>query len=186
MEERENILYILRKAKAALSSHDVFLLKDLSNRTIHNASIYQDPDSISVAVIVYSLSKITERSKYTFYKDWPMFIKAVNKSLDDSARGLENDDTKSFRKGLSEIRSLVGKVSGNFRKAIEDVFRRASINKASRIYEHGISMEQTASILGITLFELSDYAGKTGIPDVPLSITLSIEKRFNIAWEFLK
>lgn len=186
VKEQDNLLYILRRAQIALNSRDIFLLKELSNRTIHDTSIYQDADSISVAVIVYALSKITERSKYTFYKEWPVFIKAVNAGMNDSIKSLEKNDVDSFRESLSRIREAMNNVSGNFKKAIEDVFRRAMINKASRIYEHGISMEQTASVLGVTLFELSEYAGRTGISDVPLSLTMPIEKRFKIAWGFLK
>ena len=186
LKEGENLLYIFRKAQIALNSRDIFLLKELSNKTIHNASIYQDTDSISTAVIIYSLSKIMERSKYTYYKDWPFFIKAINSYFIQAISSLEKEDPESFRKSLVGIREAMTKLSGNFRKAVEDVFRRALINKASRMYEHGISMEQTADVLGITMFELSEYSGKTGISDVPLSLTMPIEKRFKAAWEFFK
>ncbi len=186
IKERENVLYVLRRTQTAVNSRDIFQLKELSNRTIHDASIFQDTDSISVAVMVYALSKLVERSRYTFYRDWPYFMKVVNSSLSKSIKGLETEDPGSFREGLSGIREVVSKVSGNFRKAVEDVFRRSMINKASRLYEHGISMEQTANILGITQFELSEYAGKTGISDVPLSMTMPIEKRFKLAWGFFK
>ena len=45
------------------------------------------------------------------------------------------------------------------------MFRRARINKASRIYEHGISLAQTAELLGITQWELMKYLGQTKIAD---------------------
>lgn len=186
VKEKGNVLDILRKAKSAINSKDIFTLKELSNRTIHNASIYQDSDSISIAVVVYALAKVIERSKYSYYKDWPVFMKAVNYSIDKAISDLEKDDADSFREDISSIRKAVNKASGNLKRYIEDVFRKALINKASRIYEHGISLEQTAYMLGITPFELSEYAGKTGIGDVSLSITMPFEKRFKRAWEFFK
>ena len=81
------------------------------------------------------------------------------------------------------VRQAINKLSGKLKIFIKDVFRRATINKASRIYEHGISMEKTASLLGITMFELAEYAGQTGIPDVPENKTLSVKTRIKLAME---
>lgn len=185
VKESENLLDILRKTKIALNTRDVVLLKDLSNRTIHTASIFQDTDSIAVAVIVYSLAKIIERSDYSFYKGWSIFMKIVNHSLQESVESLEKEDLKGFRDSLVNIRKAVDKLSGNLKSSIQDVFYKATINKASRLYEHGISIEQTANVLGVSLFELSEYSGRTGISEVPLNMTMPIEKRFKTAWEFL-
>ena len=185
VKESENLLDILRKTRIALNTRDAVLLKDLSNRTVHTASIYQDTDSIAVAVIVYSLSKIIERSDYSFYKGWSIFMKIVNHSLQESVESLEEENLKGFRDSLVNIRKAVDKISGNLKSSIQDVFYKAMINKASRLYEHGISIEQTANVLGVSLFELSEYAGRTGISEVPLNMTMPIEKRFKIAWEFL-
>ena len=46
-------------------------------------------------------------------------------------------------------------------------------------------MQQTAEMLGISVFELAEYAGKTGIADVGLSITKDIKERVKIAEEIL-
>ncbi len=40
---------------------DVADLRELSNHVIHDASIFQDEDSVSVAILIYSLSKVIER-----------------------------------------------------------------------------------------------------------------------------
>ena len=55
---------ILEKAKIAIEDGNPVNLNDLSNRTIHTASIEQDTDSVILAVIIYSLSKIIERGEY--------------------------------------------------------------------------------------------------------------------------
>jgi hypothetical protein len=84
------------------------------------------------------------------------------------------------------MRKDLSKVSGNFKKHIQYVFRKAKINKASRIYEHGISMEKTSKLLGISIWELAEYAGHTRIGDVNLSITLPIKQRIKFAMEIFK
>ena len=65
MQEKENILKILQGAKEAIRAKDVLKLKQLSNQTNNTASRTQDPDNISIAVLVYSLSKIIERKDYS-------------------------------------------------------------------------------------------------------------------------
>jgi predicted RNA-binding protein len=179
--EKDNVLYVLSSTLKALQSKDVILMKELSNRTVHSASIYQDVNSIAVAVIVYALSKITERPKYEEYNGWGGFYNSVIKNLEKSIADLQKDDIESFSKDLADIRQLIFNLSGKLRIYINDVFRKAMVNKASRIYEHGISMQRTADILGITPFELAEYAGGTGIPDVALSVTMTIKKRINLA-----
>ena len=47
-----NNLRVLEESFKAILKEDPKKLRDLSNQTIHYASIYQDPDSISVAVII--------------------------------------------------------------------------------------------------------------------------------------
>jgi len=186
IQGRENLLWILKSTLSAVKKEDVVKLKDLSNRTVHTASIQQDSDNILIAVIVYSLSKIIERKKYTYYKEWPEFYKGYLENLKLAIDFLEKNKAEQFRKSLKDIQKEINKLSPKFKKYIKDVFRKAEINKASRIYEHGISMEKTAKLLGISIWELAEYAGQTGISDVNLSVTLDIEKRVKQAQEIFR
>ena len=186
MQEKENVLDILKKTKKAIKDSDIMLIKQLSNRTVHTSSIYQDSDNIAVAVIVYALSKILEREKYHQYPEWNNFYKNFLAGIDTAIFSLEKDNLEGFRKAIIKIRESIDRLSGKFKNYIQDVFRKASINKASRIYEHGISMEQTANLLGISIFELAEYAGETGIADVDLSITKDIRDRIKIVLDIFK
>lgn len=186
MYERENILRIFQETKEAVSRVDSAKIKNLSDQTTNSASLSQDPDNIAVAVIIYSLSKIIERTDYRGLPGWKKFydiyVNSINKIIDS----LKRKDDKAFRNNLESIRNAIGKLSGKLKIYIQEVFRRASINKASRIYEHGISMEQTARLLGITLFELASYAGEKEASDVPESKTISIKERIKLAEEMFK
>lgn len=186
MIEKENVINILSGTLKALEEKDVVAMKELSNQTIHSASVHQDTNNIAVAVVVYSLAKITERPKYEEYGEWPKFHSLIVKNLEKAIADLKQGKTEQFSIHLSEIRIAVSKLSGNLKRNIEDVFMRAAINKASRIYEHGISMQQTADILGVSIFDLAEYAGRTGISDVELSMTLEVKKRIKTAMELFK
>jgi len=183
MKEGKNLLRIFEETKEAIKKEDTIKLKELSNQTIHTASITQDPDNIATAVIVYSLSKIIERKKYRECPGWANFYKALISAIDNSVIALKKNDEKKFKENLELIRKALNKLSGKLSLYIKDVFRKASINKASRIYEHGISMEKTAKLLGITVWELASYAGQTGISDVSLGKTLDVKSRIKLAME---
>ena len=184
MQEKENILRILLETKVAVEKSDSAELKSLSNQTINTASLTQDPDNIVVAVLVYSLSKIIEREDYRKLKGWAVFYKKLIGFLDIAIKDIEKNDEKKFRRDFELIRKNIENLSGKLKKYIEEVFRRAEINKASRIHEHGISAEQTAQLLGITLYELADYVGKTGISEVPESKTMNIKSRIKLVENF--
>lgn len=186
MQERENVLRILKETREAVKKEDNLKLKELSNQTIHTASIYQDADNIAVAVVVYALSKILERKNYQHYRSWPRFFKNFLLCLDRAISALEKNQDDFFREQVKCIRKEISSLTGSLKRHIQDVFRKAEINKASRIYEHGISMQQTAKLLGISIWELAEYSGQTGISDVNLSITLPEKSRIRIAQEIFK
>jgi len=186
MEEKEHILKVLKNVQTAIQKKDYVQIKNLSNQVIHNASINQDPDCISVAVIIYSLSKLIERKDYAEEKNWNKFYDDYSKNINDMIGYLEQEDIENFREEVHYNRKLIQSLSGNLKVYINDVFRRAQINKASRIYEHGISMEKTAKILGVSIWELAEYAGRTKIGDVNLGVTMPVKQRIKIAEEIFR
>ncbi|MDD5193143.1 MAG: hypothetical protein PHF67_01010 [Candidatus Nanoarchaeia archaeon] len=186
MQEQLHILKVLKEVHSALKNKNYIAIKNLSNQVVHTSSIEQDPDVISVAVIIYALSKVIEREKYQGYKNYPAFYKNYIQCLNNMILGLEKNDLDKFREEIEHIRNLIQNLSGHLKDYISEVFRKSKINKASRIYEHGISMEKTAKILGISVWELAEYAGQTGIADVDLSITMPIKERVKIVEEIFK
>jgi hypothetical protein len=186
MKEMDNVLRILKETKIAMENEDALKIKNLSNQTINTASLTQDGDNIAVAVMIYSLGKIFERKDYKELPGWNGFYKIIISSLNSSIADAEKNDGEKFRKDLELIIKSIGKLSGKLKRYVQDVFQRARVNKASRIYEHGISMEKTANLLGVTLYELAEYAGKTGISDVPLGKTLNVKARIKILTEMFK
>ena len=135
---------------------------------------------------IYSLSKIIERPSYRNYSGWENFYKTIVSSIDNSIKALKKDDDKKLKENLELIRKTIDKLSGNLKRYIQDVFRKASINKASKIYEHGISMEKTASLLGISMFELANYAGQTDASDIPMNKTMDVKSRIKLAMNMFK
>jgi hypothetical protein len=186
MQEKENILRILEETIKALKKEDSVQLNSLSNQTIHTASITQDPDNVAVAVIIYSLSKVIERPVYRVQKGWDKLYKNIIIGFEQSIWALKNQDDEHLRDHLKDLRKRLEGFSGGLKKYIQDVFRKASINKASKIYDHGISMEKTSKLLGITMWELATYAGQIQLDDYDLGRTMNTRQRIKLAMEMFE
>jgi len=181
MEEKDNILNILKQTKEAIKNRDVTRLKTLSNRTIHTASIYKDTDNISVAIIVYTIGKIIEEQGQN--KECVQFCQNAAIFIDNAIKALNKDDLKGFKNNLEQIVKSMDKLSPNLKGHFKDVLRAAKIDKATKIHEHGISMEQTAKMLGVTMFELAGKAGESPISEVPESKTEDVRTRIKVAMD---
>ncbi len=185
MQEGENLLRIFKETRKAIDSDDVVTIKSLSNQTTNTAALTNDPDNIAAAVIVYALSKILERPNYKDLPGWNKFYKVYLMAIDNIITAIEKGDEESYRKNIQEIRSAIEKISGELREYIQDVFRKASINKASKLYDHGISMERTSRLLGISLFDLADYAGAKR-SEIPGKEAVSEKDRVKLAMDLFK
>lgn len=186
MKEIDNILRILRETKKAIEEGRSSDLKTLSNQTIHSATISQDPDNIIVAVVVYVLGKLTERETYRSIPGWGEFYSSTLSSISSSISALENEDVDKFRLHMGKIRNSINKIDGDLRVYIQDVFRKAEINKAFKIYEHGLSSERTADLLGISLWDLASYIGQSSVTDSKVSVSMPVAKRIKLAEDFFR
>ncbi len=186
MEERENILRIFRETKRSVEKGDATTIRNLSNQTNNTAALTNDPDNIAAAVIVYSLSKIIERPDYKKLQGWNRFYGTYISCINKIIRSVEEKNDELYREHIKMLRQAIEHLSGQLKTYIKEVFRKASINKASKLYEHGISMERTAGLLGITLFELAEYAGSKELPDISQVRTVDVKARIKMAMEMFE
>ena len=184
MEEVEHVIEVLESARKAIKEEDILKLGELSNQTIHSVSTHQDTGNVTMAVIVYTLSKLIERKSALKIKNWDLFIKKIDSQFSLAIRALKEEKYEKYEKYMKMARKSLGSASLNIKAYIQEVIRKASINKGSKIYEHGISLGQTAQILGITEWELSEYTGQTKVSDIRFNSTVNVEQRAKIALEF--
>ena len=148
-------------------------LRELSNRVIHNASIFQDEDSVSVAVLIYALSKVIQS-----YCEKEMNFKQFAKPLQNMKGFLSKNNYKLYNSELRKIISSIKKADKKLKEYMQEVFDRSKIKKGSKLHEHGISIARTANLLGITQWELQQYVG---IHPSLVKEEFSVIKRLNIA-----
>lgn len=179
---RKNIVSILRKALAALKKQDSAALDELSNHSIHDASIFQDKEAISIAVIIYSISKIMHRSESN-PEYWQKVYKHLESDLETARFFLERDKDEKYNLVMKDILQNIGEVDEKLKLYIDDVLDKARVVKGSKLYEHGVSIERAAEMLGVSQWELMSYVGKTQIIDqyaeevIPVSVRIEHAKR---------
>ena len=153
---------------------DIAEIKRLSNHLIHNASIFQDEDSVSVAILIYSLSKIIERREGNF--DYKKILSILNLCVSY----LKSDDDENFRKSIKDIFNFIRTIDVKIKLYINEVINQAQIKKGCKLCEHGISVARASEVLGISQWELMHYLGKTTLID-KFSEPVNVSKRLNIA-----
>lgn len=165
---KQDILNVLKKTTSLINEELYLNLSELSNHVIHNASIHQDEDSLSIAVLIYSLYKVF--TKYSLNKE------EVISLLTKAANALEKNNVKRFREYISSLFKLIETIDKDFGTYIEDVEEKARIKKAVKIYDHGISLARVAEMLNITQWELLNYLG-----NVKLEENISRKNRLKVA-----
>lgn len=153
---------------------DVVQMKELSNHVIHNASVFQDEDSVSVAVLIYALSKIIERKQRDL--DYNKILGMLNSCI----FSLKNNQDEEFRKSVKSIFSFVRTIDEKLKLYIHEVINQAQIKKGCKLCEHGISAARASEVLGISQWELMHYLGKTTMID-QFSEPVNVLKRLKIA-----
>ena len=181
MEGVDHILNALKKTLRLIEEDNPSEIKELSNEVIGYAALNQDPDNIIVAVLIYSIAKTLERDYYKKMEGWNDFYVSLTKNLNLSIKALEKNSIESVRVYLGRIRNSVNKIESNLGNYIRDVFRKAEINKAFKLYQRGLSSEQTANLLGISLWDLSSYIGSSNQHNQKHTFSMPVKKRIKIA-----
>ena len=159
MEEniKKDIISLLELTEQALNKKDEMALKELSNHTIHNASIFQDKNSITIAVVVYALFKVMNRMSLVE----PRIVTLINKAK----QALQKSKTQQYEKLIKKLLNEISSIDKKMNLYIQKIINEAEIKKGSKLYEHGISLAQTANLLGVSQWEMMKYIGNTNIAD---------------------
>lgn len=158
---KDDILDVLGKTIQALKEEDYSKLVELSNHTIHDASIFQEDDPLTLAILVYALSKVIHRCVEKGHA-CPLVAPGIQKAKE----ALENDDDNAYRTTVKNLLQDIGEYDTQLKMYIQEVIQQSRIKKASKIHEHGISIARTAELLGLSQWELQNYIGKT-VTDIP-------------------
>ena len=158
---KKDIINVLEKVIHAVKINDFVELVELSNHVIHDASIFQDDDSLSFAILVYSLSKTIQHCC-----EQGIATQQFQETLKEAYQFLTANDEEAYASRIHNLFTAIQTTDNKLKLYIEEVINKAKIKKGSEIHRHGVSIARTAEILGIPQWELLNYIGKTLIPEM--------------------
>ena len=168
---RNDIISLLQNSLTAIKNGDSFRLKELSNTNIHNASIFQDEDSLSISVVIYALSKIIDHTPKK---------KAILSHLQKALTALQANNDNRYRQTMKALIKAVRVEDYRLKKFVSSVIDQAQLKKGCALCEHGLSVEHAANIFGISRWELMQYLGKTQASEQS-SERIPTEQRLSLA-----
>jgi len=179
-EFRKEILGDLTKVIQILEQRekkDIEELRILSDHAIEDVAVYKDLDLISITVLIYSIYKILARISEQEYKQLFSEMKFAKINLQHGDLGKYNKNIKTLYKIISRANALV-------KEHLDDVMQAARIKKGTILLSKGLSIGQAAGLMGLTNWDLQQYAGKTTAMEPDLfnrKLVVPIKKRVQIA-----
>lgn len=151
---KEDIAKVLEQTIKAVKAGDAQTVSELSNHTIHNASVFQDSDSLETAILVYALAKMLQRCC-----EQGINYSRVIPLLQNAKSNLMQDDEEGYRKSVKKLFETIKQLDSRMKLFVQEVIIKAQIKKGSKLHEHGLSIGRTAELLGISQWDLMSYVG---------------------------
>lgn len=173
-EIKNNIRSVLTEVKEIFDSKRIVAseFKRLSNSLMEDVSLFRNQDSISLAVLVYSLYRIFNKNRDLDKKQLLKLIEKTIKSIDIEPQ---------FRYNLRRMFDLIKKYDKNIDTKIVQIISQAHIKKGLKVYEHGLSIGQAAEIIGVSKWDLMDYLGTSNLVDRDENRRIDHKTRLNYA-----
>ncbi len=157
---KTDIIELLKKVKEALLQENFRKIENLSDHIIHSATILQDEYTTTLSVTVYALGKILSKPKLIQNrKKWNDFKTNVLKIINELIALVEEEDWENYLVKIRQLSETIETLDEDYSNYVGLLLRSAKIKKGSKMVEHGISKGKVAELLGISLWELSTYAG---------------------------
>ena len=180
---KRDIIGVLQNTITAVKKQNLAKLRDQSNRTVHNSSIYQDKYSISISVVIFTLFKILEKTKYDEDLHVTKNRKLIILELIKAKKALKKENFHEFKKSLKKLIFILKKLDKNTSRFMQEAVESSKVKKAYGIYRHGVSAGKAAELLGISRWELQPYLGSTRESEYNLAISKKIGDRIKITKE---
>lgn len=177
------VINVFTKAAVAVKNRDASLLKDLSDDTLNHAAMQQDDQSISIAVIVYALSKIIDRMQEKELSTQTAILDRIQNRMEKAKLLLDKGNQQQYKEVMKEIFAKINEIDVKFTEYVQEVIEKAKVKKASKMHERGISLGRTAELLGLTQWDLMNYVGKTMLYDREPVSKVSLKQRMAYAEE---
>jgi hypothetical protein len=154
---KKEILFDLNKAIQIIQTKenkDIEELRVLSDHAIEDVASHKDLDLVAVTVLLYSLYKVGESMS-------PEDYAAVLNDLTAARDNLQRNQFGRYNRNIKDLYSVIRRRHAAVKTHLQDVMQAARIKKGAVLLQKGLSLGQAAGLMGLTNWELQQYAGGT-------------------------
>mgnify|MGYP005631761483 CR=1 FL=1 len=169
LKDLRKSINILEKKEAK----DLEELKQLSDHTIEDVALYKNLDAVSLAVLIYSIYKVVRQMKEENYKD-------LIAELEFARNHLQQGNFARYNKSVKSLFKIVRSANASVKTHLQDVMDAARIKKGAVLLQKGLSLGQAAGLMGLSNWDLQQYAGRTKVMDSHY-VSVSAKKRLELA-----
>ncbi len=166
-KSRNSIIKDLTTAYELFENDDASL-RELSDHTIQDVMMYKSLDAVSIAVLIHALYKGRLCINGNKKKKVLSLLKQTATSLQNRRFGVYNSKLESLFKMVNNCVTVDD--------SLKNVIYLAKIQKGASLFEQGVTAARAASIMGISVWDLSPYIQKRQIKFKPVNKNKFVQK----------
>ena len=165
----KKIFDAVRMLREEFSDSNAMGMRKLGNSLIEDASAENNKMLANVALIAYSLHKLSSKSHISGHETWIRVKSRVISSLRRAESALEKGDEKGFDSIINGIERDINGVDSKLGYFIQGIHEKARVKYASTAYSLGLSLSQASELTGANKKRVLEYIGATKISDTEKS-----------------
>lgn len=172
----KRLFQALKEMEEYFSTSKVMEIRVLSNRLMDEAAIENDHVMAEVALVGYSLHKLSTKAHIVGHDKWIRVKRNVLASLEKAGKALKENKKAEFEKTINGIVKDITRIDAELGNFVQGLYEKARIKYAVSAYSLGLSLSQAAALTGARKDNVLSYIGATKISDRE-EIGMGIEAR---------
>jgi hypothetical protein len=160
-----NVIDAVKLLREEFSDSNIMGMRKLGNSLIEVASAENNKLLADVALIAYSLHKLSSKGHISGHETWLRVKGRVISSLKRAENALEKDDSAGFDKIINGIKNDINGVDSKLGYFVQGIHEKARVKYASTAYSLGLSLSQATDLTGASKKKVLEYVGATKISD---------------------
>ncbi|MAG22375.1 MAG: hypothetical protein CL943_03690 [Candidatus Diapherotrites archaeon] len=159
------LLKHIKEVRDAFVKSDVVGMRILSNSLIEEAAIENDKRLAEIALIGYSLHKLSTKEHIVSHSRWVKVKRKVISSLEKAIGFIESGNKAGFEKTVRGIDEELRSIDFELGYFVQGLLEKARVKYAANAYSLGLSLSQATELTGADKKSVLEYVGATKIVD---------------------
>ena len=157
--------YNLKEVARLFKQNRVLELRGLSNRLVREAAMEENYAKAELGVIAYALHKLETKEHIAKSQKWRAVKQIISVDLERAEYAASQNDIKLLMQKLKSIIKHIRDTDSELGNFAQNIYEKAKVKQASLAYSYGLSIAQSADLMGADKKDLQSYVGFTKMSD---------------------